>query len=64
MDLCFSFSLTTRLWCIAATFLRIVYQLDVAKVLSLRLLISIKSTMIIDDGHHGIRLYEREVQPK
>ena len=23
----------------------------------------IKSTMIIDGGHHGIRLYEREVQP-
>ena len=30
---------------------------------SLRVLISIKSTMIIDGGHHGIRLYEREVQP-
>jgi len=26
-------------------------------------LISIKSTMIIAGGHHGIRLYEREVQP-
>ena len=24
----------------------------------LRVLISIKSTMIIDGGHHGIRLYE------
>ena len=31
---------------------------------SLRVLISIKSTMIIDGGHHGIRLYEREVQPQ
>ena len=30
---------------------------------SLIVLISIKSTMIIDVGHHGIRLYEREVQP-
>ena len=29
----------------------------------LRVLISIKSTMIIVGGYHGIRLYEREVQP-
>ena len=30
---------------------------------SLWVLISIKSTMIIVGGYHGIRLYEREVQP-
>ena len=31
--------------------------------ISLRVLISIKSTMLIVGGYHGIRLYEREIHP-
>ena len=54
---------TTWLECIATTFIWIVYLLEVAMSFCSEVLISIKSTRIIVGGYHGIRLYEREMQP-